>query len=114
VVAGAKARRAESDAWRAAEVTFTRIHKSFGSAIAVRELDLAIRAGNSSPAGPLRLRQDDQPADAGGARVPDQRQHQHRRPRVNDVAPGKRDVAMVFQSYALYPHMTVGENIAYR
>src|SRR5678816_808176 len=27
--------------------------------------------------------------------------------------PGERDVAMVFQSYALYPHMTVGENIAF-
>jgi multiple sugar transport system ATP-binding protein len=33
--------------------------------------------------------------------------------RVNDVAPKDRDVAMVFQSYALYPHMTVRENIAF-
>ena len=32
---------------------------------------------------------------------------------VNDVAPGKRDIAMVFQSYALYPHMSVHDNIAY-
>ena len=32
---------------------------------------------------------------------------------VNDLAPAKRDIAMVFQSYALYPHMTVAENIAY-
>ena len=32
---------------------------------------------------------------------------------VNRMAPRHRDVAMVFQSYALYPHMTVGENIAY-
>jgi multiple sugar transport system ATP-binding protein len=32
---------------------------------------------------------------------------------VNAVPPGQRDIAMVFQSYALYPHMTVGENIAY-
>jgi ABC-type sugar transport system ATPase subunit len=30
---------------------------------------------------------------------------------VNDVVPSKRDVAMVFQSYALYPHMTVRKNI---
>ena len=29
------------------------------------------------------------------------------------VPPGQRDIAMVFQSYALYPHMTVGQNIAY-
>ena len=33
--------------------------------------------------------------------------------RVSDLAPGKRDVAMVFQSYALYPHMNVFGNIAY-
>ncbi|WFC40501.1 sn-glycerol-3-phosphate ABC transporter ATP-binding protein UgpC [Pseudoxanthomonas sp. SE1] len=33
--------------------------------------------------------------------------------RVNDVAPKDRDIAMVFQSYALYPHMTVAENLAF-
>ena len=33
--------------------------------------------------------------------------------RVNDVDPKDRDIAMVFQSYALYPHMTVYENIAF-
>jgi multiple sugar transport system ATP-binding protein len=32
---------------------------------------------------------------------------------VNNVAPGARDVAMVFQSYALYPHMTVYDNLAF-
>ena len=32
---------------------------------------------------------------------------------VNDKAPKDRDIAMVFQSYALYPHMTVGENMAF-
>src|SRR5205807_5910966 len=33
--------------------------------------------------------------------------------RVNDVAPKDRDIAMVFQNYALYPHMTVYENLAF-
>ena len=33
--------------------------------------------------------------------------------RVNDVEPKNRDIAMVFQSYALYPHMTVYENMAF-
>jgi multiple sugar transport system ATP-binding protein len=33
--------------------------------------------------------------------------------RVNEVAPKDRDIAMVFQSYALYPHMTVAENIGF-
>ncbi len=32
---------------------------------------------------------------------------------VNDVEPSERDIAMVFQNYALYPHMTVFENMAY-
>lgn len=32
---------------------------------------------------------------------------------VNSVAPRNRDIAMVFQSYALYPHLTVGGNLAY-
>ncbi|MBD9496683.1 sn-glycerol-3-phosphate import ATP-binding protein UgpC [Ensifer sp. ENS01] len=33
--------------------------------------------------------------------------------RVNDVEPAERDIAMVFQNYALYPHMTVRQNLAY-
>ena len=32
---------------------------------------------------------------------------------VNDVPPKDRDIAMVFQSYALYPHMTVFDNMAF-
>src|SRR5918998_6762044 len=32
---------------------------------------------------------------------------------VNDIAPKDRDIAMVFQNYALYPHMTVRENMAF-
>ena len=32
---------------------------------------------------------------------------------VNDVAPKDRDIAMVFQNYALYPHMTVRDNMAF-
>lgn len=32
---------------------------------------------------------------------------------VNDLEPGERDIAMVFQNYALYPHMTVFDNMAY-
>ena len=32
---------------------------------------------------------------------------------VNDVPPKERDIAMVFQNYALYPHMTVAENMGF-
>ena len=37
----------------------------------------------------------------------------HRRPRVNQLPPQDRDIAMVFQNYALYPHMTVRDNMAF-
>lgn len=33
--------------------------------------------------------------------------------RINDVEPGDRDVAMVFQNYALYPHMTIRKNLSF-
>src|SRR5262249_38749751 len=33
--------------------------------------------------------------------------------RANDLLPGERDLAMVFQSYALYPHLTVRDNLAF-
>lgn len=33
--------------------------------------------------------------------------------RINDLAPADRDIAMVFQNYALYPHMSVYKNLAY-
>jgi len=33
--------------------------------------------------------------------------------RINDVAPSKRGIGMVFQNYALFPHMTVAENLAF-
>ena len=32
---------------------------------------------------------------------------------INDVAPKNRDIAMVFQSYALYPHMMVAQNMSF-
>ncbi|MCC7426261.1 MAG: ABC transporter ATP-binding protein [Alphaproteobacteria bacterium] len=95
-------------------IVFSRVRKAFGSFVAVKDLDLEIGAGEFvSLLGPsgcgktttLRMLAGLEFPTAGtiaiGGRV------------VNDVAPGKRNVAMVFQSYALYPHMTVGENIAY-
>ena len=37
----------------------------------------------------------------------------HIEKRMNDIAPKDRDIAMVFQNYALYPHMNVYDNMAF-
>jgi ABC-type sugar transport system ATPase subunit len=80
------------------EVRFVKVRKAFGSAVAVRELDLNIRGGEFvSLLGPSGCGKTTTLRMLAGL----------------EVAPGARDVAMVFQSYALYPHMTVAENIAY-
>jgi multiple sugar transport system ATP-binding protein len=53
----------------------------------------------------LRMLAGLEPVDAGDVYIGERK--------VTDVAPKNRDIAMVFQSYALYPHMTVGENIGF-
>jgi multiple sugar transport system ATP-binding protein len=90
------------------------LHKSFGTTHAVRGVDLAIPAGEFAvlvgPSGCgkstlLRTIAGLEEADAGvieiGGRV------------VNDLRPKDRDIAMVFQNYALYPYLTVYENVAF-
>ncbi len=98
----------------AAEVTFTRVRKAFGEAVAVKGLDLAIRPGEFvSLLGPSGCGKTTTLRMLAGLEFPTSGEISIGGRVVNDVAPGKRDIAMVFQSYALYPHMTVGENIAY-
>lgn len=89
-------------------------YHAYGETVAaVRGVDLAIAQGSSSPARPVRLRQDDDHArhrrlrGADGGRGPAARAGRHGR------APNRRDVNMVFQSYALFPHMSVFENVAF-
>jgi len=90
------------------------VSKRFGAAVAVDALSLDIRQGElvsvvgGSGCGKtttLRMIAGFERPDAGeiafGGRV------------VNDVPPRKRDVGIVFQSYALFPTMTAGENIAF-
>jgi multiple sugar transport system ATP-binding protein len=96
-----------------ASVTFDRVTKRYdGEHVAVDELDLDVRDGEFmilvGPSGcgkstTLRLLAGLEEIDEGEISV-DGRV-------VNDVAPRDRDMAMVFQSYALYPHMTVADNI---
>ena len=96
------------------EVRFDNVTKTYGKRVAVDRLNLAIDDGEFvvllGPSGcgkttTLRMLAGLEEASAGEIFIgPD---------RVNDVPTRFRDIAMVFQSYALYPHMTVAENIAY-
>jgi multiple sugar transport system ATP-binding protein len=96
------------------EVRFEKVRKAFGGAVAVRELDLAIRGGEFvSLLGPSGCGKTTTLRMLAGLEFPTSGSISIGGRVVNDVAPGARDVAMVFQSYALYPHMTVAENIAY-
>jgi multiple sugar transport system ATP-binding protein len=97
-----------------ASVTFDHVTKRFGDVIAVNDLSLEI-ADNEflvfvGPSGcgkttALRLLAGLEEATTGDIYIGDRR--------VNDVPPKDRDIAMVFQSYALYPHMSVYENMAF-
>ncbi len=95
-------------------VTLSGVEKRFGAVTAVAAADLDIRPGELmvlvGPSGCgkstlLRLIAGLEEPDGGEVRIGERR--------VNDVAPGDRDVAMVFQSYALYPHMTVAQNLGF-
>ena len=65
------------------------------------------------PRRPLGMRQDHRPPDGRGPRVHHRRHDHDRRPRREHVPPKERDIAMVFQNYALYPHMTVYDNMGF-
>ncbi|WP_263289441.1 ABC transporter ATP-binding protein [Tateyamaria pelophila] len=97
-----------------ADVVLSNVNKKFGTFSAVENLNLDIQQGEFiSLLGPsgcgktttLRMLAGLEFPTSGEIRIGDRV--------VNDVAPGDRDIAMVFQSYALYPHMSVGQNIAY-
>ncbi|THD78539.1 MAG: ATP-binding cassette domain-containing protein [Phenylobacterium sp.] len=92
----------------------TNISKRFGAVSVFQGLSLTIAAGEFvaflGPSGCgkstlLRIIAGLERADSGEIRLGDQR--------IDTLAPGARGVAMVFQHYALYPHMTVRENIAF-
>jgi multiple sugar transport system ATP-binding protein len=96
------------------EISFVNVTKKFGSAIVVDDLSLSVGRGEFvvllGPSGcgkttTLRMLAGLEEVTSGDILIGGER--------VNDVPARARDVAMVFQSYALYPHMTVAENIAY-
>jgi multiple sugar transport system ATP-binding protein len=97
-----------------ARVEFERVRKAYGAVVAVEGLDLDVAEGEFvSLLGPSGCGKTTTLRMLAGLDFPTGGEIRIGGRRVNDLAPAQRDVAMVFQSYALYPHMTVGGNIAY-
>jgi multiple sugar transport system ATP-binding protein len=99
---------------RMATVTFENVWKRYGEFAAVKDLNLGIQDGEFmvlvGPSGcgkttSLRMIAGLEEVTDGTLKIGDRV--------VNDVAPKDRDIAMVFQSYALYPHMSVYDNMAF-
>jgi multiple sugar transport system ATP-binding protein len=97
-----------------AEVTLTHVTKTFGEFTAVNDISMVIEDGKFTvlvgPSGcgkttTLRMVAGLEEATSGEICIGDRV--------VNDVAPKDRDIAMVFQNYALYPHMDVFNNMAF-
>ena len=97
-----------------ADVKLTQVRKSFGDIEIIRGVDLDIKHGEFvvfvGPSGCgkstlLRAISGLEDISSGELRIGDQV--------MNHVDPSKRGIAMVFQSYALYPHMTVRENMGF-
>ncbi|MFW8622318.1 ABC transporter ATP-binding protein, partial [Enterococcus thailandicus] len=90
------------------------VSKLFGEAKVIPSIDLDINDGEFvvfvGPSGCgkstlLRMIAGLEDITAGEIRIDDRR--------INEVAPKDRDIAMVFQSYALYPHLSVAENMSF-
>ena len=99
-----------------ASIAFDDVEKVFDDGTrAVDGLDLEIPDGEFTIlVGPVRVREVDRAADGRRARGGLVRRSLSIGDRlVNDVAPKDRDIAMVFQSYALYPHMSVEANMGF-
>ncbi|MCC7353479.1 MAG: sn-glycerol-3-phosphate ABC transporter ATP-binding protein UgpC [Anaerolineae bacterium] len=97
-----------------ASVTYEHVSKRFGDVVAVNDLSIQVADKEFlvfvGPSGcgkttSLRLLAGLEELSEGNIYIGDRL--------VNDVAPKDRDIAMVFQSYALYPHMSVYDNMAF-
>jgi multiple sugar transport system ATP-binding protein len=95
-------------------VSFDKIQKSFGPVRVLEELDLQVEPGEflvllgasgSGKTTALRILSGLETATAGRVLIGDRD--------VTGILPKYRDISMVFQSYALYPHKTVAENIGF-
>jgi multiple sugar transport system ATP-binding protein len=97
-----------------AGVKFEGVWKLFGDVPAVRDLNVEIRDGEFLVlVGPSGCGKTTSLRMLGGLELPSYGRIWVDDRDVTVVPPGQRDVAMVFQSYALYPHMTVEKNLAF-
>ena len=97
-----------------AEIRFKNLTKKFGSVVAVDNIDLHIRDGELlALLGPSGCGKTTCLLMLAGIYKPTSGEIYFDDVVVNDVPPKGRSVGLVFQSYALYPHMTVYENIAF-
>src|SRR3954465_8062753 len=88
--------------------------KSFGSVVAVRETNLDIRDGEFfSMLGPSGCGKTTTLRMIAGFEIPDQGRILLRGGDVTKVPPNQRNVNTVFQHYALFPHMTVADNVSF-
>ena len=95
-------------------VTLTSVGKSFGATSVLREVNLEIRPGEFfSLLGPSGSGKTTTLRIIAGLETATEGQVYLGGADATLLPPGDRDVAMVFQSYALYPHMTVFDNIAF-
>src|SRR5687768_7204834 len=96
------------------QVALDQLSKSFGDVHAVERLDLDIRDGEFVAfLGPSGCGKTTTLLMVAGIYRPTGGEIRFGDRVVNDLPPRDRNIGMVFQSYALYPHMTVFENIAY-
>ena len=96
------------------DVRLRGVRKTYGDVVAVDGVDLDVARGEFfTHARPVRLGQDDDAALIAGFEQPRRGDDQPARRDVGTTPPYERDVNTVFQDYALFPHMTVGENVAY-
>ena len=95
-------------------IIFSHVQKAYGSNVVINDLNLNIRKGERlillGPSGcgkttTLRMI-------AGFEEITKGELYMDGRV-VNDIAPGERNIAMVFQSYALFPHLSVWDNITF-
>lgn len=96
------------------ELELVGVSKAFGGVLAARECDLNVRRGEIvALLGPSGCGKSTLLNIIAGFEHPDAGMVRLRGKVLNEIPPHRRNVAMVFQHYALFPHLTVANNIAY-